>query len=170
MPEEIRWHYRFASFSRAYSLLHEALESDLETLNPLEREGLIRRFKYTFELGWKLLKDRLEYDGVTVAATPRAVIRAAYKTRFIEDGDAWMDMLTDRTRTSHKYDSDLIQDVVGNISSRYFTVFTHLHETHSLARADAPGKAAMSEPGLSTVAVRSNVGIVIYRRNSAEAI
>ena len=100
MPEEIRWHYRFASFSHAYSLLHEVLESDL---------------------------------------------RAAYKARFIEDGDAWMDMLTDRNRTSHKYDSDLIQDVVENISSRYFTVFTHLHETH-------------------------NVGIVIYRRKSAEAI
>ena len=58
--EEIRWHYRFRNFSRAYTLLSEALEREVEELNELEREGAIQRFEYTFQLAWLTLKDRLE--------------------------------------------------------------------------------------------------------------
>ncbi len=133
---EHRWRYRLASFSRAYSLLREALEHDVDALNPLEMEGLIQRFEYTFELGWKLLKDRLEYDGLALpVTTPRSVVRAAYEARLIEDGEVWMDMLTDRNRTSHRYDEELIEDVVRNVQSRYLTAFGFLHE-HSLQAED----------------------------------
>lgn len=45
MTQEIRWHYRFANFSRAYSLLREALENAIEYLSELEREGVIHRFE-----------------------------------------------------------------------------------------------------------------------------
>lgn len=61
MPDEIRWHHRFKNFSRAFSLLREALEEEGQALNQLEREGVIQRFEYTFELAWNLLKDRLEH-------------------------------------------------------------------------------------------------------------
>ena len=64
MAEEVRWHYRFHNFSRAYTLLREATEREVSELNELEREGVIQRFEYTFELAWLTLKDRLEYDGV----------------------------------------------------------------------------------------------------------
>ena len=62
MNQEIRWHYRFANFSRAYSLLRDALQDGVEPLNQLEREGVIRRFKFTFDISCNLLKDRLEYE------------------------------------------------------------------------------------------------------------
>lgn len=39
MTEEIRWHYRFRNFSRAFTLLREALEGDVEALSQLEREA-----------------------------------------------------------------------------------------------------------------------------------
>ena len=39
MHEEIRWHYRFKNFSRAFSLLREALEEEGQALNQLERGG-----------------------------------------------------------------------------------------------------------------------------------
>lgn len=128
-PDKPRWRYRLASFSRAYSRLREALEGDVEALSPLELEGLVQRFEYTFELGWKLLKDRLQYDGALLpTVTPRAVVRAAYQARLIEDGDAWMDMLTDRNRTSHMYDEDVISDLVESIRDRHLTLFSRLHE------------------------------------------
>ena len=64
MPEEeVRWHYRFRNFCRALRRLQDALEEGAEALNELEQEGVIQRFKYTFELAWNTLKDRLEYDG-----------------------------------------------------------------------------------------------------------
>ncbi len=50
MSREVRWHYRFRNFSRAYTLLREAMERKVAELNELEREGAIQRFEYTFEL------------------------------------------------------------------------------------------------------------------------
>ncbi len=76
--EEIRWHYRFRNFSRVFTLLCEALEREVEELNEPEREGVVQRFEYTFEPAWKLLKDRMEYDGVdlpTAAARQVPILR-----------------------------------------------------------------------------------------------
>ena len=51
---DIRWKQRFSNFKRAFLLLREAMENDLVQLSQLEKEGIIQRFEYTFELGtWK---------------------------------------------------------------------------------------------------------------------
>lgn len=128
MTEEIRWRYRFDNFSRAHSLLRQALEDGVEPLNDLEREGVIQRFEYTFELSWNVLKDRLEYDGVTITpVTPRQVIREAYQAKLIDDCETWIDMLTDRNLMSHTYDSERFEAVVRNIHSRYLTILGALY-------------------------------------------
>lgn len=49
MSREIRWVYRFENFSRAYHLLHEALENGVEALGQLECKGVVQRFEYTLE-------------------------------------------------------------------------------------------------------------------------
>ena len=129
MSQEIRWQYRFSNFSRAYSLLREALEDGVEPLNQLELEGVIQRFEFTFELSWNLLKDRLEYDGLVIATiTPRNVIREAYSAKLIDDCETWIDMLTDRNLMSHTYDFDKFKAVVENIHSRYLTVLNSLYQ------------------------------------------
>ncbi len=53
-----RWMYRFESFSRACSRLREAAKNDPHELSDLEREGLIQRFEYTFELVMLLARER----------------------------------------------------------------------------------------------------------------
>lgn len=128
MPtDEVRWRYRFRNFSRAFVLLREALEQD--TLNQLEREGAIQRFEYTFELAWHTLKDRLQYDGINLdTVTPRHVIRQAFEAGLIEDGETWMDMLTDRNRMSHTYDFARFEAVIGNIRRRYLAILGELYE------------------------------------------
>lgn len=129
MTEEIRWHYRFDNFSRAHSLLRQALEDGVEPLNELEREGVIQRFEYTFELSWNVLKDLLEYDGVNIVpVTPRQVIREAFQARLIEDCESWIDMLTDRNLMSHTYDSERFEAVVRNIHSRYLDILEALYQ------------------------------------------
>ncbi len=40
------------------------LRSGLDAFTDLEREGLIQRFEFTYELAWKTLKDYLEDSGV----------------------------------------------------------------------------------------------------------
>jgi nucleotidyltransferase substrate binding protein (TIGR01987 family) len=61
---DIRWQQCFQNFRRAFTLLREAMENDLDTLNQLNKEGIIQRFEYTFELAWKVLKDKIEFDGL----------------------------------------------------------------------------------------------------------
>jgi len=108
------------------------------TLNQLEREGVMQRFEYTFELAWNLLKDRLEHDGVSIpTVTPRQVIRQAFQSNLIQDGDTWVDMLTDRNRMSHTYDLAIFDVVIDDrIQRRYLTILGELHERLSLEAMD----------------------------------
>ena len=85
--EPPRWRYRYRNFTDAFTLFREAAGREPELLNDLEREGLIRRFRYTFESAWKTLRDRLEHDGVQLATvTPRNVMREAFAAGMIDDG------------------------------------------------------------------------------------
>lgn len=67
-----RWHYRFGSYGRALALLREGVsQADAAGLSDLEKEGLVQRFEYTWELAWKLLKDYLEAEVVVLKTVPR---------------------------------------------------------------------------------------------------
>ena len=128
MTSETRWKYRFTNFSRAFALLRDALEPGVEELNQLEREGVIQRFEYTFELAWNTLKDRLEYDGIVFnTVTPRSVIRQAFQSGIIGDGETWLDMLTYRNLSSHTYDAARIEAVLKNIHDRYLALLNGLY-------------------------------------------
>ena len=129
MAQEIRWQYRFRNFSRAFSLLREALETDLDELNQLEREAVIQRFEFTFELSWQLLKDRLEYEGIAISpVAPRSVIREAASAGMIDDGEIWIDMLIDRNNTSHTYIFATFEYVIGNLQTRYLSILNDLYQ------------------------------------------
>lgn len=100
--KEIRWKQRFENFENAFLLLEEAV-NDFPNLSKLEKEGLIQRFEYTFELSWKTLKDFLESQGVE-AKFPREVIKQAFKNELILDGELWLQMLDSRNQMAHTYD------------------------------------------------------------------
>jgi hypothetical protein len=62
-PVDIRWQQRLVNFERALSLLREAMANGPEALNQLEKEGVIQRFEYCFELAWKTTRDYMEDNG-----------------------------------------------------------------------------------------------------------
>ena len=74
--DEIRWQQRLANFRKALLQLEAAC--DLEEYSDLERAGLVQTFEFSFELGWKTLKDLLFYGGFD-ERTPRDVIRRAFE-------------------------------------------------------------------------------------------
>jgi nucleotidyltransferase substrate binding protein (TIGR01987 family) len=99
--EETRWKQRFTNLIKAYRQLENANKRFSE-LSVLEKEGLVQRFEYTFELSWKTLKDYLESQGSPVQF-PRDVIKEAFSAGVIEDGETWMDMPAgDHSRKSSK--------------------------------------------------------------------
>ena len=126
--EEIRWHYRFRNFSSALQRFKEPFESG-KSLSDLEREGVIQRFEYTFELAWKLLKDYLEYSGVEIdKVTPRNVIKEAFAAKLIDDGNDWIDMLGARNNMSHMYNVRRFEKVEKKIRSSFLGLLEKLHE------------------------------------------
>ena len=128
MTAQPRWKYRFTNFSRAFTLLRDGLEPGVEALNQLESEGVIRRFGYTFESAWNTLKDRLEYDGIVLhTVTPRSVIRQALQSGLIENGETWLDMLTDRNLMSHTYSDASFEAVARHIHDRYLALLNDLY-------------------------------------------
>ena len=129
LTQEIRWQCRFLNFSRAYSLLREALETEVEELNQLEREGVIQRFEYTFELAWQLLKDRMENDGLVISpVTPRNVIREAVSAGMVDEGGTWVDMMIDRNKMAHTYNFATFESVIQNIQGRYLSILNDLYQ------------------------------------------
>src|SRR6266446_5122145 len=85
----------------AFLFLQQALKE--KEPSELERAGTIQAFEFTFELGWKTLKDFLEEKKVAVEF-PRDVIKEAFGHQLIDDGETWMDMLDKRNLMSHTYD------------------------------------------------------------------
>ncbi len=118
--QEIRWQQRFNNFKRAFLLLREAIESDLNNMSQLEKEGVIQRFEYTFELAWNVLKDKMEYDGINLdKISPKSVVRQAYASKYINDAETWLKMIGDRKLMSHTYDFAKFEVVIESIEKSY---------------------------------------------------
>lgn len=98
-----RWFYSFDNFKRALMLLKKAIEiKKSRQITQLEKEGMIQRFEYKWELGWKLLKDYLEYKSIILdTITPASTIKAAFEAKIIKSGDLWMQALDERNKMSH---------------------------------------------------------------------
>lgn len=129
MNPDIRWKQRFANFDRAFVLLREALERGPSALSMLEKEGVIQRFEYSFELAWKTVKDYLEQSGLIISpVTPRQVLKEAFAAKLLADGQVWIDMLDHRNLLSHTYDFSVFSKAVDAIAARYLPAMATLHE------------------------------------------
>ena len=125
---DIRWKQRFQNFDRAFVLLRQAMENGPAALNPLEKEGVIQRFEYCFELAWKTVKDFMEAGGVVFALnTPRQILKDAFMAKVIGDGQIWIDMLDHRNLLSHTYNFGIFDEAVEAIHARYLAAMENLH-------------------------------------------
>jgi len=125
--KETRWLQRFENFHKAYLQLKSAVER-VNELSDLEKEGLIHRFEYTFELAWKTLKDYLEAQNVPAAFT-REVIKTAFHYELIKDGEIWMDMLEKRNLMAHTYDQEKFANAVRLVHLNYFDAISQVYST-----------------------------------------
>ncbi len=127
--EKPRWIYRFDNYKRAFTLLREAIETMEEReLTQLEKEGLIQRFEYTWELAWKVLKDYLNHEGLVLdKITPASVIKAAFEAKIISNGDVWMNALDARNKMSHTYNLKKFEEVIADIRSDYLNILDDLY-------------------------------------------
>lgn len=125
--QDLRWKQRFQNFSKAYHRLEDALcIIQKEPENVLLQAGLIQTYEFTFELAWKTLKDFQEEEGFTVPS-PKATLRQAFQSGYIEHGDLWLKALNDRNLTAHTYDDEIAAEVIKDIQKKYFQLLSELY-------------------------------------------
>ena len=98
--------------------------------NDLIRMAVIKAYEFTFELGWKTLKDFLAYNGID-AKLPREVLKQSFATGLLSDGQLWIDMLEERNLMAHSYDDARARQAVRLIQERYLAGLQQLHDLFS---------------------------------------
>ena len=127
--QDIRWQQRFDNYQKALVQLEDAVAlARIRQLSNLETQGLIQAFEFTYELGWNTLKDYLAYQGIQNIIGSRDTIREAFNRELIDDGEAWMDMLIDRNKTSHTYNEEIAEEIFCKIVGKHHNLFLALKE------------------------------------------
>ena len=119
-----RWKERLKSYSKALLQLESALQQ--KQFSVLEKDGVIKRLEFTFELAWKTLQDKLYDQGYLSTKGPKPVIKQAFNNGIITDGQAWIDMLTDRNNSTHLYDESAAVSIFDRIQITYFKLLQEL--------------------------------------------
>lgn len=117
---------KYDNFASHLQILSKASDEDLT--NEFIISGIIDKFFIQFELGWKLLKELLVYEGKAIGPTgsPRAIIKAAYSCYDFLDEDIWLDMLKDCNDLTHIYDGTQAMRLVQMILNRYIPEFNKM--------------------------------------------
>ena len=94
---------------------------------------MIQRFEFTFELGWKALKEYMLDAGMqNTLQFPKQVLREAYAAELIDDERLWLDMLDARNSTSHIYDDRQAAAVMSGVQERYYKALRALASLYGL--------------------------------------
>ena len=91
-------------------------------------EGLIQRFEYTFELGWKVLQDLLKYKGYEFMQGPNGTLKKAFEDGLIENHDGWRRMAMARVTTSHTYNEGEAEEVARQIYESFAPLLKELDD------------------------------------------
>jgi nucleotidyltransferase substrate binding protein (TIGR01987 family) len=119
---DIRWKQRFQNFEKAYNNLKTILdELNIDKDSIINKMATIQAFEIVMELAWKTLKDYMDENYVLIKEVfPKTVIKEAFATNIIKNGEIWIDMLKDRNSTSHEYSEEKSNEIIEKIDNVYF--------------------------------------------------
>ena len=107
-------------------VLSTAGQQDLE--NEFVIGGIIDKFMIQFELGWKVLKELLQYEGRSEArsGSPREILKTAFQVYDFVDEDLWIAMLRDRNNMSQISDGNAARRLALTIIDAYIPAFQRM--------------------------------------------
>lgn len=115
------------NLKKANNLILEVTSNKgINTLSDLEKQGLIQRFEFTFELAWKTIQDYLTYLGFEFQTGPNSTLKTAFENSIITDSQTWREMSKARNLSTHTYDEDEADRIVYDIYSRYSNTINNL--------------------------------------------
>jgi nucleotidyltransferase substrate binding protein (TIGR01987 family) len=119
--EDIRWQQRLINYRKAFIQLEKAVK--MPSHSDIEREGLIQRFEYTYELAWNLMKDFLEEKGNSGIQGSKDAIRLAFNNGLITNGETWMEMVKSRRLSAHTYNENTANEIAQLVIREYYPLF-----------------------------------------------
>jgi nucleotidyltransferase substrate binding protein (TIGR01987 family) len=90
----------FGSLKKAFAKLNDALEQEY---NEYIRDSVIKRFEFTFELLWELIKKLAESENLE-CYSPKSCFKLAFQMDLIKNEEVFLSMLEYRNLTVHIYD------------------------------------------------------------------
>lgn len=121
----VRCKQRFSNYEKSLNHLKTTVEK--ESLNDIEKAGLIQFFEVSFELAWKVMKDFLTAESYEVKS-PRDSIKTAFEYGLIKDGALWLEALEKRNLASHTYDDKILEELEELITHTYYPILDELKE------------------------------------------
>jgi nucleotidyltransferase substrate binding protein (TIGR01987 family) len=109
------------SINKLKKALKTLKEGVSQAKTQLEKDGVIQRFEYTFEIFWKTLKILLSYLGIE-CNSPRSCIKEAFRQGLIKDDEIFLDMLEDRNLSSHIYEEKTAEEIFERIKEIYVEI------------------------------------------------
>ena len=120
---------KFDNYQSNLRVLETAKEQDLD--NEFIVSGIIDKLFVQFELGWKVLKELLTYEGVASAGSgsPREIIKQAFRFYPCIEEDVWLSMLAQRKNLTHIYDAQAARRLMETIIRDYIPAFQKLEDS-----------------------------------------
>lgn len=119
----VRCRQRMVNYTKSLAHLRATVEK--ESLNDIEKAGLIQFFEVAFELSWKVMKDYLITEGYDVKS-PREAIKTAFDYGLITDGAKWLEALEKRNLAAHTYDESILDELEELITHTYYPMMEAL--------------------------------------------
>lgn len=128
--QDIRWLQRLSNFDHALIVLSDAVDlAAIRELSPLEKQGLIQAFEFSYELAWNCIKDFYTYLGDSDNMQgSRDAFRLAGKRQLLtmEQVTILMESIKSRQQTSHSYNEATAEEIYHLIIQKYQPVFSAL--------------------------------------------
>jgi len=93
---------------KALTSLERAIQ---QPLNEFNRDSVIQRFEFTFELCWKAMQKILEADRPLEDLSVKGILREAAKKNLISNLELWFKFQESRNLTSHTYNEITAEEV-----------------------------------------------------------
>jgi nucleotidyltransferase substrate binding protein (TIGR01987 family) len=117
---------RYKSFMQAIATLEKSIHriSKKEYIDYEEaRDSLIKRFEYTADIFWKLLKDlfRLKFKNEIEVSSPKYVFKEAFNNKFLSEEEFQLcsNLIDDRNAGVHCYNEELAAEIGESIPAYY---------------------------------------------------
>ena len=129
MSKDIRWKQRFNNYVRAMRLLKDVISKKDTSQIEISQLATVKAYEMVVELGWNLLKDYMEHQGLDIQPNPKETVRVAFNRQLIADAQVWIDAIGNRNRSAHSYNEAVATELTNEINYKFLPAFEQLLDT-----------------------------------------